>query len=66
MRLTITLEDIEMEALKHSATRELRPTKEQLRWLLRKALGIEEACNTQLNANSDVTTRQGSHVAAAL
>ena len=52
MKLTITFEDVEIEALRQSATREMRPTKEQVRWLLRQALGIGGEHTTPTNSKS--------------
>lgn len=61
-RLTITLTEQEYERLYQSARGELRQPRDQARHLIRKALLND---TTHLNANSDVTTRQGTHVAAA-
>lgn len=51
-RLTITLEEVEIEALRKSAQREMRPTKDQVRYILRHALGLMTPANPSSSENS--------------
>lgn len=41
-RITVPLTDDELQILRESAQKELRNTRDQARWLLRQALGLEE------------------------
>lgn len=41
-RITVPLSDDELQSLRESAQKELRNTRDQARWLLRQALGLEE------------------------
>lgn len=54
-RLTITFEEAEIEALRNAAQREMRPTKDHLRYILRHALGLKNNASTptknQITAN---------------
>jgi hypothetical protein len=62
-RMTLVLSGDEMEFLCKAARRELRKPRDHARHLIRTAL-LSNA--DRLNANSDVNSRQGSHVAVAL
>lgn len=61
-KMTILLADVEMQLLRQSAALDCRRVEEQARFLLRTVF-TKELEST--NANSDVNTREGSHVADA-
>lgn len=62
-RISVPITTEEREALRALAKSELRDPREQVRFLLRQE--FEKRGFLPTNANSDVTTGQGSHVAAA-
>lgn len=41
-RITVPLTDDELQSLRESAQKDLRNAKDQARWLLRQALGLDE------------------------
>lgn len=69
-RMTLVLTDDEMEALRRAARQGLRRPRDHARHIIRTVL-LGEQENTELNqtgllnANSDVNTLAGSHIAVA-
>jgi len=61
-KMTILLTDLEMQLLRQSAALDCRRVEEQARFLLRTIFAKELA---SVNANNDVPTLAGSHVAVA-
>jgi len=63
--ITIELDNSEFRILRGTAYKQVRSPENLARYLIIKSLGLTSDEHESTNANSDVNTQEGSHVAAA-